>query len=355
LGVAVVNNNLFIGDGSKWIGIGGGVSLSQMNDSLANYMKSIYRRSDSVFYRRGGVEVFAYKDSVGAGGSITSGNGVNIWGGHANLGPLAGNVNIDGTFDYQEGANTPLGNREIYASAIKLQAAGGASQFDMDGGGMSISGDVYAPGTGTLTDTSGYFPVLMNRSNGKFQKLPWSLLPSGGGGGLDSAGVRSIVSDSVKTMVSGEGIVFDELSPDSIKVSVDTAWLSAKLDSVRSLSSSGYTEFVAYISQSGTDDPVLTVLHNTTGATMTASRSSAGVYVLTSSSSVFTIGLATPGVSSDYTSTINLKDESGTTTGFYQYHQIDNVSYSIRTFDAASTPSDSIFDSPQIIHIKIYQ
>ena len=197
--------------------------------------------------------------------SITSGNGVTISGGQANLGALTGNVNIDGTFDYQEGASTPLGNREIYASAIKLQAAGGASQFDMDGGGMSISGDVYAPGTGTLTDTSGYFPVLMNRSNGKFKKLPWSLLPSGGGGGLDSAGVRSIVSDSVKTMVSGEGIVFDELSPDSIKVSVDTAWLSAKIDSALAR---GPKIWIGLVSQTGTDDPTAIVLENTTGDTL---------------------------------------------------------------------------------------
>ena len=94
----------------------------------------------------------------------------------------------------------------------------------------------------------------------------------------DTAGVRSIVSDSVKTMVSGEGIVFDELSPDSIKVSVDTAWLSAKIDSALAR---GPKIYEAIILQDGTDDPtVSSELRNDFGITPTIGRASSGTYYL---------------------------------------------------------------------------
>ena len=50
----------------------------------------------------------------------------------------------------------------------------------------------------------------------------------------------------------------------------------------------GYTKLVCLISQSGTDAPTLTILENTTGATITPSRLTTGAYTLTFDTSVFT-------------------------------------------------------------------
>ena len=50
----------------------------------------------------------------------------------------------------------------------------------------------------------------------------------------------------------------------------------------------GYTSYTALVSQTGTDAPVAAILANTTSGTMTWTRSSSGVYVVTASSAVFT-------------------------------------------------------------------
>lgn len=50
----------------------------------------------------------------------------------------------------------------------------------------------------------------------------------------------------------------------------------------------GYTSYVALLTQAGAAAPVATILSNTTGGTVTWTRTSAGVYVATIASSVFT-------------------------------------------------------------------
>jgi len=49
-----------------------------------------------------------------------------------------------------------------------------------------------------------------------------------------------------------------------------------------------YTKLVGLLSQSGTNAPTLTILENTTGATITPSRLTTGTYTLTFDTSVFT-------------------------------------------------------------------
>jgi len=49
-----------------------------------------------------------------------------------------------------------------------------------------------------------------------------------------------------------------------------------------------YTKLVGLLSQSGTNAPTLTMLENTTGATITPSRLTTGTYTLTFDTSVFT-------------------------------------------------------------------
>lgn len=50
----------------------------------------------------------------------------------------------------------------------------------------------------------------------------------------------------------------------------------------------GYTVYTALITQTGTADPVATLLQNTTGKTFTYGRTDVGVYTLTSSAAIFT-------------------------------------------------------------------
>ena len=50
----------------------------------------------------------------------------------------------------------------------------------------------------------------------------------------------------------------------------------------------GYTVYTALITQTGTVDPVATVLQNTTGQTLVYGRTSGGEYTITASSSLFT-------------------------------------------------------------------
>jgi hypothetical protein len=50
----------------------------------------------------------------------------------------------------------------------------------------------------------------------------------------------------------------------------------------------GYTKLVGLLSQGGTNAPTLTILENTTGATITPSRLTTGTYTLTFDTSVFT-------------------------------------------------------------------
>tara|TARA_R100000951_G_scaffold113679_1_gene116192 strand:+ start:1165 stop:1629 length:465 start_codon:yes stop_codon:yes gene_type:complete len=52
----------------------------------------------------------------------------------------------------------------------------------------------------------------------------------------------------------------------------------------------GYTSYVALISQTGTNDPIVTQLANTTNKTFTFTRVSGGSYRITASDSLFTSG-----------------------------------------------------------------
>lgn len=47
---------------------GANFTVINNSDTAAKWLTSLYRRNDSVFYVKGGVHTFAYKDSVGAGG-----------------------------------------------------------------------------------------------------------------------------------------------------------------------------------------------------------------------------------------------------------------------------------------------
>lgn len=59
LGVAVLNNQLFLGNGTKWtLSSGGGGSTTNLIDSLKRSKDSVYARKNGTFY-------YQYKDSVG--------------------------------------------------------------------------------------------------------------------------------------------------------------------------------------------------------------------------------------------------------------------------------------------------
>ena len=61
------------------------------------------------------------------------------------------------------------------------------------------------------------------------------------------------------------------------------------IDSINSLGVASYKVYTALLTQTGTAAPVATILENTTGETITWSRTSTGVFVATISGAVFTV------------------------------------------------------------------
>lgn len=113
----------------------------------------------------------------------------------------------------------------------------------------------------------------------------------------------------------------------------------------------GYKLYVALIDQAGTNPPSeQTVLINTFTGAITWSRSSAGVYVLNSAGSEFTLGKTAVFFRSTYT---------GTTPGFLiaRPSSMSASAYEFETWDSAlSVNTDGVLDPSEgcCVEVRVY-
>ena len=105
--------------------------------------------------------------------------------------------------------------------------------------------------------------------------------------------MANISSYPTATPVSGDLILGTQLSATSVN---KTRNFTAGTITSAGL---GYTSYVALITQVDTAAPTAKILQNTTGATLTWARTSAGIFTVTSSTAIFTtdktIVFANPG------------------------------------------------------------
>lgn len=148
----------------------------------------------------------------------------------------------------------------------------------------------------------------------------------------------------------------DGSEPDNIGVAVE--YLKALLGNFNSggdTPSLGYKEYVAFILQSDTSDPVLQEIKNDTGAILIAQRLSQGVYVISSDIPVFTENKTIPtDNNAEMIITNMLVTSDGILNGSYIYYRGSESEMSVRTFDASASYSDSVLDGSQIIRIQIF-
>ncbi|MFM2204473.1 MAG: Flavobacterium phage 11b [Bacteroidota bacterium] len=105
-----------------------------------------------------------------------------------------------------------------------------------------------------------------------------------------------------------------------------------------------YNSYTALISQSGTDSPIAKVLNNTTGVTFSFSRNSAGNYMITGSSNVFT---------TDQTAIIHSINTNGSFSNSRMYvYSIGAQFFTIETYNATTATDGIITDA--FIEIRIY-
>ena len=103
----------------------------------------------------------------------------------------------------------------------------------------------------------------------------------------------------------------------------------------------GYTVYTALLTQAGTAAPVATVLQNTTGGTVTWSRTSAGVYIAEISGTTYPVNKTTVLLgNTNAHNTISAKATTTTKIGFEQIRNADDTNV-----DTLSTVS---------IEIRIY-
>lgn len=107
---------------------------------------------------------------------------------------------------------------------------------------------------------------------------------------------------------------------------------------------SSFLTYSALISQSGTSNPVLKELQNTTGVTFSCTRGSNGNYTLVGSSNVFT---------TDKTATIYSFNSNGSySNGTMFFYSIGAQFFTIETRDSGTLTDGIITDS--FIEIRIY-
>lgn len=117
----------------------------------------------------------------------------------------------------------------------------------------------------------------------------------------------------------------------------------------------GYKEYVAFISQTDMDNPVLQELKNDTGAVITSVRITTGLYVISSDIDAFIDGKTIPANNNAEMILSNvLVSSEGVVSGSYIYYRGSASEITLRTFDASDTPSDSVLDGTQMIRIQIF-
>jgi hypothetical protein len=106
----------------------------------------------------------------------------------------------------------------------------------------------------------------------------------------------------------------------------------------------GYLVYSALVSQSGTSNPTVKELKNTTGVTFSYTRNSAGNYTVTGSSNVFT---------ADKTATIHSINTNGSFSNSRMYfYNIGVQFFTIETYSATTATDGIITDA--FIEIRIY-
>lgn len=116
----------------------------------------------------------------------------------------------------------------------------------------------------------------------------------------------------------------------------------------------GYKEFVARLFQSGTSDPTIQILKNTTGAVISASRLGLGEYQLTADTPVFTMENTVPSYNDFKIDSISVFNYDGNASGRYFFKLLDASSIRIRCFDETESATDDFLNGNQIIDIKIF-
>ena len=84
----------------------------------------------------------------------------------------------------------------------------------------------------------------------------------------------------------------------------------------------GYTNYVALLKQDGVDDPVATVIKNSTGETLTWERTGVGTYTLTALNGIFTAD-----------KTITFVNQGGALNGLVTWTRINSLSIAVQTWE----------------------
>lgn len=105
-----------------------------------------------------------------------------------------------------------------------------------------------------------------------------------------------------------------------------------------------YKVYTALLSQTGTDDPVATVLENTLGVTITWSRTSSGDYEATASDDVFV---------ENKTTAHGIITPAGDASTFTSYW-IDTTTLQVVAISVNGSIEEATTDAPSFFEIRVY-
>lgn len=159
--------------------------------------------------------------------------------------------------------------------------------------------------------------------------------------------VNGTPKDIAKISYNGE-VTLNSLDTDSTAPSTTGTVKMVVCDNTGKLSNKPdprpYQVLVGNLTQTGTSAPTFTIFENTTGTTITATRSSAGLYTLTSSGTPFTANKTAVFISVNGAS-------SSIRSIFYEVTSTSTVQ--VTTTDGFGTDTDNILDNTSI-EIRIY-
>ena len=218
----------------------------------------------------------------------------------------------------------------------------GSGDLIISGGASKTSGAI------TLTGTFQVLPYDINScsfSGGK------AYLPTTTENGKEILVITTSNNIEIRANSAGTNFMFENFGTFTSSVTLKTNntyrftfigfggyWKAELLENI------GYTTYSALIYQSGTGVPIAKTLKNTTGVTFSYTRSSAGIYMITGSSNVFT---------TDKTATLYSLNTSGAfPNGNMFFYSLGGQYFQIETRSSGTLFDEIIQDT--FIEIRIY-
>jgi len=168
----------------------------------------------------------------------------------------------------------------FFTEASGLRSTSMGIGTDASGNNSTAMGD-NTEAFGYASTAIGRFNVLNTGDNKTFYAATNTAFSIGNG----TAGVSR--SDAFKVLFNGTTTISGSITGTSIIKSGGTSTEYLMADG--SVTTASYKVYTALLTQTGTSTPVATILENTTGGTITWSRTSVGVFVATISGAVFTV------------------------------------------------------------------